>query len=174
MQSMAIQPGLRRDTRAWKTQVWVSFGLAVALCGTGLAYLPGQDIDRGFMMMGYGFCLCAALALAKHVRDAEAGRADPLRGDSAQWAWVAWGGFALAMGLTAWGLTRMDINPAYRAYLGVGWLYLISSAFTLAKTLRDEHECDLAQAFARGAQHGLNAQPGAHSVAAPANLGAQS
>jgi hypothetical protein len=37
----------------------------------------------------------------------------------------------------------MEINDTYRAYLGVSWLYLVTSAFTLAKTLRDRHEADL-------------------------------
>jgi hypothetical protein len=34
-----------RDTRAWKMQVWNSFGVAVSPCATGLAYLPGNDLD---------------------------------------------------------------------------------------------------------------------------------
>ena len=42
---------IRRDSRAWTMQVWVSFGLAVTLCTIGLAYLPGTDLDRAFMMM---------------------------------------------------------------------------------------------------------------------------
>ena len=28
---------VQRDTRAWQLQVWVSFGIAVFLCGVGLA-----------------------------------------------------------------------------------------------------------------------------------------
>ena len=60
------------------------------------------------------------------------------------WKLVVWGGFALAMGLTARGLYRMDINPTYKAFLGVSCLFLISSVFTLAKTLRDAHEAQLA------------------------------
>ena len=44
------------------------------------------------------------------------------------------------MALTGWGLVQMDINPAYRAFLGVSWLFLISACFTLAKTLRDAHD----------------------------------
>jgi hypothetical protein len=32
----------------------------------------------------------------------------------------------------------------------VSWLFLISSAFTLAKTLRDRHEADLAEARQQG------------------------
>jgi hypothetical protein len=126
---------IRQDTRAWKLQVWVSFGVAVTLCGSGLAYLPGQDLDRAFMVMGYMFCLSTAFALAKYVRDNETRKTD-----TPMWGLVVWGGFALAMTLTAWGLWRMDVNPTYKAFLGVSWLFLISGVFTLAKTLRDAHE----------------------------------
>ena len=126
---------IRQDTRAWKLQVWVSFGIAVTLCGSGLAYLPGQDLDRAFMVMGYMFCLSTAFALAKFVRDNETRKTD-----TPMWGLVVWGGFALAMALTGWGLWRMDVNPTYKAFLGVGWLFLISTVFTLAKTLRDAHE----------------------------------
>lgn len=133
----------RHDTRAWKLQVWVSFGLAVAVCATGLAYLPGEDLHRAFMVMGYIFCLSTAFALSKFIRDNEL-----RQNDTPMWKFVVWGGFALAMGLTAWGLYRMDINPTYKAFLGVSWLFLISSVFTLAKTLRDAHEAALADARA--------------------------
>jgi hypothetical protein len=138
---------VRHDTRAWKLQVWASFGIAVTLAGIGLAWLPGEDLDRAFMFMGYLFTLSSAFALAKHVRDNEARRVD-----TPMWNGVVWSGFALAMGLTAWGLWRMDINPTYKAFLGVSWLFLVSAAFTLAKTLRDAHEAALAEAVhaARG------------------------
>ena len=59
---------------------------------------------------------------------------------------VVWTGFAFSMALTAWGLWRMDVNPTYKAYLGVSWLFLISTVFTLAKTLRDAHEADVLEA----------------------------
>jgi hypothetical protein len=139
---------VRRDTRAWKVQVWISFGLSVALCAIGLAFLPGRDLDRAFMVMGYVFCLTAAFALAKFVRDNEGGQ-----GDTPGWSTVVWSGFALAMSLTAWGLARMEINPTYKAYLGVCWLYLISNAFTLAKTQRDAYEADLADARSGAEQY---------------------
>lgn len=131
----------RRDTQAWKAQVWASFGTAVTLAGTGLAWLPGEDIHRAFMVMGYLFTLSAAFALSKYVRDNQLRRVD-----TPMWGMVVWGGFALAMSLTGWGLWRMDINPTYKAFLGVSWLFLVSSVFTLAKTLRDEHECRIAEA----------------------------
>ena len=126
---------------AWRAQAWISFALAVTLCATGLAYLPGADLDRAFMFMGFGFCLSTVFVLARYVRDQQAGLpATP------GWGAVVWSSFALALGLTAWGLWRMDINPTYKAYLGVAWLFLVSAALTLAKTLRDEHEARQAQA----------------------------
>ena len=64
-----MQAQIQRDTKAWQMQVWVSFGLAAFLCGVGLAYLPGKDLDRAFMVMGYIFCLSAAFVLAKFIRD---------------------------------------------------------------------------------------------------------
>ena len=136
-----MQPSsIRHDTRAWKAQVWISFATAVVLCAVGLAYLPGQDIDRAFMVMGYLFCLTTAFALAKFVRDNEVRRSDtPL------WGIVIWGGFWMAMALTAWGLWRMDVNPTYKAFLGVSWLFLISTAFTLAKMLRDADDARRAE-----------------------------
>jgi len=137
---------VRHDTRAWKAQVWISFGTAVTLCATGLAYLPGADLDRAFMVMGYLFCLSAAFALSKYVRDREQrdGQDTPL------WGLVVWGGFAVAMALTGWGLWKMEVSPPYKAFLGVSWLFLISSVFTLAKTLRDAHEARLAEARLAG------------------------
>ena len=136
---------IRKDTKAWKAQVWISFGLAVTLCATGLAYLPGTDLDRAFMVMGYVFCMSTAFALAKYVRDNEARKTD-----TPMWGTVVWGGFVFAMALTGWGLWRMEVNPAYKAYLGVAWLFLISGVFTLAKTLRDAHEVLIAEARREG------------------------
>lgn len=129
-------------------QVWISFGIAVVLCATGLAWLPGAQLEQAFMVMGYVFCLSAAFVLAKFVRDNDGGRRGA--GDTPMWRLVVWGGFAVSMGLTGWGLLSMDINVTYKAFLGVSWLYLITTAFTLAKMLRDRHEADLAQARIQG------------------------
>lgn len=142
----SMQVLVHRDTRAWQLQVWVSFAIAAFLCGVGLAYLPGRDLDRAFMVMGYFFCLSAAFVLAKFVRDGEKARIEGRGADTPMFRIVVWGGFFMAMGLTGWGLLRMEIHETYKAYLGVSWLYLITCTFTLAKTLRDAHEADLAQA----------------------------
>lgn len=148
-----MQVLIQRDAKAWQLQVWVSFALAAFLCGVGLAYLPGKDLDRAFMVMGYFFCLSAAFVLAKFVRDNERARAERRVADTPMFKLVVWGGFFLAMGLTGWGLLRMEINETYKAFLGVSWLYLITGTFTLAKTLRDGHEADLAEARLHASVH---------------------
>lgn len=141
MSSLSATPFVQRDTRAWQLQVWASFAIAVFLCATGLAWLPGERLEQAFMVMGYVFCLSTAFALAKFVRDQQA--AARSGGDTPLWRWVVWGGFVVAMSLTGWGLLGMQIQPTYKAFLGVSWLYLITTAFTLAKMLRDRHEADL-------------------------------
>ena len=134
-----------RDSGAWQLQVWASFAAAVFLCAVGLAYLPGDDLDRVFMIMGYLFCLYNVFVLSKMVRDNQNARLEG-RPDTPMFRYVVWSGFLLAMALTAWGLLRMNINGTYKAFLGVAWLYLVTSAFTLAKMLRDRHEADLLDA----------------------------
>ena len=141
---------IHRDSKAWSLQVWASFAIAIFVCAVGLAYLPGKDLDRAFMVMGYFFCLTAAFVLAKFVRDNEKAREDGRIADTPLFKFVVWGGFFLAMGLTAWGLVRMEVNETYKAFLGVSWLYLITCTFTLAKTLRDKHEADLSEARLQG------------------------
>ncbi|MGC4061683.1 MAG: YiaA/YiaB family inner membrane protein [Aquabacterium sp.] len=136
---------IRRDTGAWKVQVWVSFAIAAFLCGTGLAWLPGGLLEQAFMVMGYVFSLSTVFVLSKYVRD-RAAQQGHARGDTPMWALVVWAGFAFAVALTGWGMWQMAIDPSYKAFLMVCWLYLLSSAFTLAKMLRDAHEDDMAEA----------------------------
>lgn len=145
-----MQTLIHRDSKPWQFQVWASFLIAVFLCAVGLSWLPGKDLDRAFMVMGYFFCLSAAFVLAKYVRDQEKSTAEGKLADTPMFKLVVWGGFFLAMSLTGWGLWRMEINETYKAFLGVSWLYLITCTFTLAKTLRDKHEADLNEARMQG------------------------
>jgi hypothetical protein len=156
---------VQRDTGAWRAQVWISFGIAILVCGIGLAWLPGGDLDRAFMVMGYFFCLSAAFVLSKYVRDNAIAPSD-----TPMWAMVVWGGFALSMALTGWGLWRMEINPTWKSYLLVSWLYLISSAFTLTKTLRDAYEADRLErgqdpSLAQPANEAASTQAAMHATA---------
>jgi hypothetical protein len=141
-----MNPLIQRDTRAWQVQAWVSFGIAASLCATALAWLPGQLMEQAFMVMGYVFSLSSVFVLSKHVRDQASAR-----DSSPMWSLVVWAGFALALGLTGWGLWQMPIDSCFKAFLMVCWLFLLSSAFTLAKTLRDAHEVRLAEIGLRDA-----------------------
>ena len=80
------------------------------------------------------------------MRHSASARRERRTADTPLFRLVVWSGFALALGLTGWGLLRMNISETYKAFLAVGWLYLITTTFTLAKTLRDAHEADLAEA----------------------------
>lgn len=129
---------VRRDTPAWTMQVWISFALAICACTIGVWNMPSQDLDRAFLVIGLFFCLFATLTLAKMVRD---NRDEKM--DTAAWVLTVWVGFLVAFVLTAWGLYRMRIGSWERGYMIVAWLFLVSSAFMLAKTVRDKQEADV-------------------------------
>lgn len=135
---MATQYVMQRDTGSWRLQVWTSFGLSVAAAGIGIVQMPAQDLDRAFLAIGFFFCLFTVFAVSKTIRDNRDGQVD-----TASWVMTVWIAFAAAVALTAWGLFRMNIPYWEKAYMVVAWLFLVSTAFTLAKTLRDAHEADI-------------------------------
>ena len=135
---MASQYVMQRDTQGWRTQVWLSFALAVLACAIGVLRLPGQELDRAFLAIGLFFCLFSSFALAKTVRDNRDGQVD-----TSSWKMTVWVAFAAAFSLTAWGLWRMNIGEWQKGFMLVSWLFLVSSTFTVAKTIRDKHEAEL-------------------------------
>ncbi|MFD4785978.1 YiaA/YiaB family inner membrane protein [Streptomyces sp. NPDC058459] len=50
--------------------------------------------------------------------------------------------FAVAMSATAIGIYRLDANAWVRGFLAIAVLYLVTSAFTLAKVIRDRQEAE--------------------------------
>ncbi|MET9428208.1 MULTISPECIES: YiaA/YiaB family inner membrane protein [unclassified Streptomyces] len=48
--------------------------------------------------------------------------------------------FAIALGAVAIGIFNLDADAWVRAFLGIAVLYLTTSAFTLAKVVRDRQE----------------------------------
>ncbi|MDO9483106.1 MAG: YiaA/YiaB family inner membrane protein [Hydrogenophaga sp.] len=135
---MATRYVMQRDTRAWRLQVRISFGLAVLCAAVGVIQMPGQDLDRAFLAIGMLFCLFATFAVAKTQRDNRDGQVD-----TSQWVMTVWIAFAAAVLLTGWGLWRMQIDVWQKYYMLVSWLFLVSSTFTLSKTVRDAQEADL-------------------------------
>lgn len=129
---------MQRDSRAWRLQVRIAFGLAVLCAAIGILKMPGTELDRAFLALGMFFCLFATFAVAKTIRDNRDGQVD-----TAQWVMTTWIGFSAAVLLTGWGLWRMSIEEWQKYYMLVTWLFLISSTFTLSKTVRDAQEADL-------------------------------
>ena len=48
--------------------------------------------------------------------------------------------FSIALVTVVTGILYIDIDPWPQAFLGLGTLYLVTSAFTLAKCIRDQQE----------------------------------
>lgn len=48
--------------------------------------------------------------------------------------------FAIAMGATSVGILRLHADAWVRGFLAIAVLYLVTSAFTLAKVIRDRQE----------------------------------
>ena len=60
---------IRRDTAAWRAQVWISFAVSTAITAIGIWLLPVDAWTRAFMAMGLLFSVGSALSLAKTIRD---------------------------------------------------------------------------------------------------------
>ncbi|RYX92274.1 MAG: hypothetical protein EOO28_22690 [Comamonadaceae bacterium] len=149
---MATQYIMQRDTNGWRMQVWLSFALALLASAIGVIQLPGQELDRAFLAIGFFFCLFSSFAVAKTIRDNRDGQVD-----TGSWILTVWIAFAAAVLLTAWGLWRMKIEDWQKAYMVVSWLFLVSTTFTLAKTVRDKHEAEMME---RGAIAPPDTRPG--------------
>jgi hypothetical protein len=145
---MATQYIMQRDSKGWHFQVWISFILAIVAAGAGVIQLPGQELDRAFVALGLFFSLFASFTVAKMIRDNRDGQID-----TASWTMTVWAAFVAALSLTAWGLWRMNIPVWEKSYMVVSWLFLITSTFTLAKTVRDAHEAELMERSAINANN---------------------
>lgn len=60
--------------------------------------------------------------------------------NSSAWIFFCYASFAVAIGTTGIGIWAMEVSIAMKAFLAMGLLFTTGSAFSLAKTLRDEHE----------------------------------
>lgn len=63
-----------------------------------------------------------------------------MHGDSTSWKQFTFLSFGIALGLMVVGIVLVPVALAFKAYLMMGVFFLTGSCFTLAKTLRDEHE----------------------------------
>jgi hypothetical protein len=60
--------------------------------------------------------------------------------DTAAWRFQVMAAFAIALALTTGGVLYLPVSTWIKGYLLMGLYFTVSSAFSLAKTLRDAHE----------------------------------
>lgn len=60
--------------------------------------------------------------------------------DSPAWLFFVRTTFGLSIVTTGIGIYHLPVNPWIQGFMGMAALWLTGSSFTLAKTLRDQHE----------------------------------
>jgi len=126
-----------RNTKAWVMQVWASFALSLLAAAAGIWQLSGEGLSSVNFAGAFLFCLFTTFTIAKTLRDNQVAQVD-----TNAWVFMVWAGFiasALVMLLQLW---NTKLTAWQWGYLVVVWLWLVSSAFTLAKTLRDEQDAE--------------------------------
>lgn len=56
------------------------------------------------------------------------------------WRFQSWAAFVLAFGITSLGIIWLPTSIWPKAFLMIAFLFTVAQSFTLAKTVRDEHE----------------------------------
>ncbi len=59
---------------------------------------------------------------------------------TAAWRFQVWASFVIATTITGLGILYLPLGLWTKGFLGMGLLFTIGSCFSLAKTLRDDHE----------------------------------
>jgi hypothetical protein len=126
----------RRNTPQYLLQTWAAFIISLFLCAGGVWNLSGTEpLLNAFFAIAFVFSLTATLTLAKTIRDNQNGKVD-----TAAWVGQSWAGFAVSVAFMFYGLYNAKLAGWQWGYMLGTWAFMISSAFTLAKTIRDESE----------------------------------
>lgn len=60
--------------------------------------------------------------------------------DTQAWIFQVWVSFILAVSATTLGIIYLPVDNWVKGFMGMGMTFSIGSSFTLAKTIRDNHE----------------------------------
>ena len=60
--------------------------------------------------------------------------------DTSAWIIQVWASFLLATSCTAIGIIYLPVDNWIKSFIGMGLIFSVGSSFTLAKTIRDNHE----------------------------------
>jgi hypothetical protein len=134
MLSSKVRPP-RKDTGAWVMQTWLAFLTAVGISVFGVMATPGEIWTKGYLFMALGFLLSSTFTLSKTLRDNQHRKVD-----TSQWVMQVWLAFLLSGGLALMGVINIPGEPIYKGFGLMSLASSVTSAFTLAKTIRDNHE----------------------------------
>ena len=62
------------------------------------------------------------------------------QGDSTAWIFYCWASFVISIFAMGLGIYYAPVDLWVRGFLAIGTLFVTGASFTLAKTLRDQHE----------------------------------
>lgn len=62
--------------------------------------------------------------------------------DTSAWILQCWVSFILAVSATTLGIIYLPVDIWVKGFMGMGLTFSVGSSFTLAKTVRDNHEAD--------------------------------
>lgn len=60
--------------------------------------------------------------------------------NTAAWKFQVWASFVVSTSITGLGVLYLPVDLWTKGYLAMGLLFTVGSCFSLAKTIRDEHE----------------------------------
>ena len=58
------------------------------------------------------------------------------------WRFQTWASFIISLSATLIGILYLPTDPWIKGFIGMGVFFTVGSCFTLAKTIRDDHESD--------------------------------
>ena len=62
--------------------------------------------------------------------------------DTSAWIIQVWASFILAVSSTTLGIFYLPVDNWVKGFMGMGLTFSVGSSFTLAKTIRDNHEAE--------------------------------
>lgn len=140
-----------KDTSAWILQTWFFFIISLLAATVGVYRLPIDGWAKWFMILAVFASLSGAFTLSKTIRDNKDKQID-----TPAWIFQSWVTLFIPLFATAIGLWNLEAEWAIKAYVGVSFLFALSSTFTLAKTIRDNQESILPKTFSSHSQKPSN------------------
>lgn len=129
---------MKRDTSAWIMQTWIFFAIALTFATYGIFNLTGvEGWPKGFLLFSIFSTVATSFTLSKTIRDNKEKQVD-----TSAWVMQTWVTFGISLAMSAGGLYYLNAPGDTKSFIAVSFLFALSSAFTLAKTIRDNDEAD--------------------------------